>query len=133
MLFCGVLDPAEQASYINLSHWSAGSDTPQDLVPQGLIPSRTLFCGVSDPTGKLRPCRIRRQSFESLSFSLKGHFSKIVSMYKLHYPRHIVSMLKEPPFLKMVFCSVGYDTPGNHVRIRISRRIRNVNQKYFGA
>jgi hypothetical protein len=32
-----------------------------------------------------------------LPFSLKGHFSKIVCMYKLNYPRHIRSMLKEPP------------------------------------
>jgi hypothetical protein len=31
-------------------------------------------------------------------------------MYKLHYPRLIVSMLKEPPILKMFFCSAGYDT-----------------------
>jgi hypothetical protein len=28
-------------------------------------------------------------------------------MYKLHYPRLIVSMLKEPPFLKMVFVLRG--------------------------
>jgi hypothetical protein len=33
-------------------------------------------------------------------------------MYKLHYPRLIVSMLKEPPILKMVFCSAGYDPRG---------------------
>jgi hypothetical protein len=32
-----------------------------------------------------------------LPFSLKGHFSKIVCMYKLNYPRHIGSMVKEPP------------------------------------
>ncbi len=116
----------------------------QDLVPWGLIPRRILFCGVwylagfcsagyQTPTGKLRPHRIRRKSFESLPFSLKGHFSKIVCMYKLHYPRLIGSMLKEPPILKMFFCSAGHDTWQNHFWIRISRRIWNVNQKYFGA
>ncbi len=113
--------------------WSCGVWYPQDLVLRGLIPPRILFCGVSDPTGKLRLRRIRRKSFESLPFSLKGHFSKIVCIYKLHYPRLIVSMLKEPPTLKMVFCSAGYDTPQNHFRIWISRRIWNGNQKYFGA
>jgi hypothetical protein len=30
---------------------SAGFDTPQDFVPRGLIPRRTLFSGVSDPAG----------------------------------------------------------------------------------
>ncbi len=124
-LLCGVWYPARLGS--------AGSDTKQDLVLWGLIPCRILFCGVSDPTGKLRPCRIRRKSFESLPFSLKGHFSKMVCAYKLHYPRLIVSMLKEPPILKMDFCSAGYDTPRNHFRIWISRRIRKGNQKYFGA
>jgi hypothetical protein len=140
-LFCGVSDPAEQASaikYIHLCHCSAGydtfarissagSDTPQDLVLRGLIPRRILFCGVSDPTGKLRPHRIRQKKCKSLPFSL------IVCMYKLHYPRLIVSMLKESPILKMVFCSAGYDTPRNHFWIWTSRRIRNRNQKYFGA
>jgi hypothetical protein len=62
-----------------------------------------LFCGVSDPAGKLRPRRTGRKSFESLPFSLKGHFSKISCMYKLHYPRHIGFMLKEPPILNF-FC-----------------------------
>ncbi len=146
MLFCGVSDPAEQASalkYTHLCHCSAGSDTPQDLVPwgdtqqdlvlRGLIPRRILFSGVSDPTGKLRPRRISQKSFESLPFSLKVHFSKIVCMYKLHYPRLIVSMLKEPPILKMDFCSARYDTLRNYFRIWISRRIRKGNQKYFGA
>jgi hypothetical protein len=50
----------------------------------------------------------RQKSFNSLSFSLKGHFSKIICMYKLHYPRLIVSMLKKPPILKLVLCSAGY-------------------------
>ncbi len=100
---------------------------------QNIRPRRTLFCWVSDPTGKLRPLRIRRKSFESLPFSLKGHFLKIICIYELRYPRLIVSMLKEPPILKMVFCSAGYDTPRNHFRIRISRRIRNGNKKYFRA
>ncbi len=42
-----------------------------------------------------------------MPFSLKGHFSKIVYMYKLHYPRLIVSTLKEPPILKMFFVVRG--------------------------
>ncbi len=124
-LFPGVWYPAELCS--------AGSDTPKNFVRRSIRPRRMLFCGVSDLTGKLRPRRIRRKSFESLPFSLKGHFSKIICMYKVHYQRLIVSMLKEPPILKMFFCSVGYDTPRNHFRIRISRRIQNGNQKYCGA
>jgi hypothetical protein len=124
-LFCGVWYPARLGSV-----WS---DTPQDLVLRGLIPRRIFFCGVSDPTGKVRPRRILQKSFKSLPFSCKGQFSKIVCMNKLHYPRPIVSMLKEPPILKMFFCSAGYDTLRNHFRIRISRQIRNRNQKYFGA
>jgi hypothetical protein len=52
-------------------------------------------------------------------------------MYKLHYPRLIVSMLKEPPILEMVVCSAGYDTPRNHFRILISLGIQNRNKKYF--
>jgi hypothetical protein len=129
MLFCGVSDPAEQVSavkYTHLCHCSAGSDnparlgstgsdTPQDLVLRGLIPRRILFCGVSGPTGKLRLRRIRQKIFKSLPFSLKGHFLKIVCMYKLHYPRLIISMLKEPPILKIVFCSAMYDTPRNYI------------------
>jgi hypothetical protein len=92
-----------------------------------------LFCGVSDPTGKLRPRRIRQKCFKSLPFSLKSLFSKIVCMYKIHYPRLMVSMLKKPPVLKMFFCSAGYHTLRNHFRIWISRRIQNRNQNYFGA
>ncbi len=125
LLFFGVWYPARLGS--------AGSDTPQDLVLRGLIPRRILFCGVSDPTGKLRPRRIKQKSFKSLPFSLKGLFSKIVWMYKIHYPRLIVSMLKESPIIKMIFCSAGHDTPQNHFRIRISRRIWNKKQNYFGA
>ncbi len=121
----GVWYPAELCS--------AGSDTPQDFARRSTRPRRTLFCGVSDPTGKLRPRRIRQKSFESLPFSLKGHFLKIICMYKLHYPRLTGSMLKEPHILKMVFCSAGYDTPRNHFRIRISWWIRNGNKKYVGA
>jgi hypothetical protein len=113
-LFCGVWYPARLSS--------AGSDTPQGLVLLGLIPRRILFCGVSDPTGKLRPRRTRRKSFESLPFSLKGHFSKSC-MYLLHYPRHIVFMLKGP-LLKFFLCSVGSDTPQNNIEIQISTRIR---------
>jgi hypothetical protein len=74
-----------------------GSDTPQDLVLQGVIPRRILFCSVSDPAGRLKPLGTRRKSFESFPFSLKGHFSKIICMQKLHYPKHIGFMLKEPP------------------------------------
>jgi hypothetical protein len=123
MLFCGVSDLAEQVSAIKcaqLYHCSAGSDTLQYLVPRGLIPRRTLFCGVwypagvSDPAGRLGPRRTRRKSFESLPFSLKGHFSKIVRMHRLHYPRHKWYMLKESPIWKTVFCSAGPDTPQNN-------------------
>jgi hypothetical protein len=49
MLFCRVSDPAEKDHAIKYTHLcpcSAGSDTLQDLVPRGLIPSRILFCGV---------------------------------------------------------------------------------------
>jgi hypothetical protein len=96
-LFCGVWYPARLSS--------AGSDTPHGLVLRGLIPRRIFFCGVSNPAGKLRPHRTRRKSFESLLFSLKGHFSKIVCIYKLHYPRHIGFMLKESPIWKIcLFC-----------------------------
>ncbi len=94
-LFCGVWYPARLSS--------AGSDTTQGLVLRGLIPCRILYCGVSDPAGKLRPRRTRRKSFESLPFTLKGLFSKIGCMYKLHYPRHIGFMLKEPPIWNF-FC-----------------------------
>jgi hypothetical protein len=47
----------------------------QDLVIWGLIPRMILFCRVSDPAGELNPHRFRPKSFESLPFSLKGHFS----------------------------------------------------------
>ncbi len=121
MLYCGVSDLAEQVSAVKctqLCQCSAGSDTPQDWVLWGLIPRRILFCGawysrrilfcgVSDPAGRLRPRGTRRKSFESLPFSLKGHFSKIVCMHKLDYPWYIGLMLKEPPIWKMVFCSTG--------------------------
>ncbi len=99
MLFRGDWYPARPSS--------EGSDTLQDLVLRGLIPRRILFCGVSDPAGKLRPSGTRQKSFESLPFSLKGHFSKIVCMHKLHYPRHIRSMLLEPPIWKTVFVPRG--------------------------
>jgi hypothetical protein len=52
-------------------------------------------------------------------------------MYKLQYPRLKVSTLKEPPILKMIFCSAGYDTPCNQIRIRISQRIQNRYIKYI--
>jgi hypothetical protein len=120
-LFCGVSDPAEQVYAIKCTqhcYCSAGSDTPQDLVLRGLIPGRVLVCG-----GKWRP--------RSLPFSLKGHFSKIVCMYKLHYPRHIWSMLKEPPIWKFFLCSAGSDTPQHNFEIWISPRIRTRIQKCF--
>ncbi len=116
-LFCEVSDPTEQVYAIKctqLCHCSAWSDTPKNnvlrgLVLWGLIPRRILFCGVSDPAGKLRPCRTRRKSFESLPFSLKGHFSKIGCMYKLHYPRHLEFILKEPLYeIFFVFHGVWY-------------------------
>ncbi len=133
-LFCGVSDPAEQVYAIKctqLCHCSAGPDTPQDLGLRGLIPRRIFFCEVSDPAGKLRPRRTRRKSFESLTFSLKGHFPKIGCMYKLHYPRHIRFMLKEPPIWNFFLCSAGSDTPQNNFKIRISLRIRTRIRKCF--
>jgi hypothetical protein len=128
MLFCGVSDLAEQVSAIKctpLCICSAGSDTLQDLVLWGLIPHRILFCGVwyprrslfcgaSDPAGRSRPRGTRWKSFESLPFSLKGHFLKIVCMHKLHYPKHIGFMIKEPPIWKTVLCSAGSVTPQNN-------------------
>ncbi len=105
-LFCGVWYPARLSS--------GGSDTLQDLVLRGLIPRRILFCWVSDPAGRLRPHGTRRNSFESLPFSLKGHFSKIVCMHKLHYPSHMGFMLKELSIWKTFFCSAGSDTPQNN-------------------
>ncbi len=122
-LFCGVWYPARLSS--------AGSDTPQGLILRGLIPRRILFCGVSDPAGKLRPRRTRQKSFESLPFSSKGHFSKIPCMYKLHFPRHIEFMLKEPSIWKFCLCSAGCDTPQNNFEIRISPRIRTRIRKCF--
>jgi hypothetical protein len=98
-MFCVVWNPTRLSS--------AGSDTLQGLVLPGLIPRRILFCGVSDPADKLRPRRTRRKSFESLPFSLKGHFSEIGYMYKLHYPRHIGFMLQEPPIWKYLLSSAG--------------------------
>ncbi len=134
-LFCGVSDPAEQVYAIKctqLCHCSAGSDTPQGLVLQGLIPRRILFCGVSDPAGKLRPRRTRWKSFEkNLLFSLKGQFSKIGCMYKLHNPRHIEFILKEPPIWTFFLCSAGSDTLQNNFEIRISPRIWTRIRKCF--
>ncbi len=87
-LFCRVWYPSRLSS--------VGSDTRRILFCEVWYPVGFCFAGVSDPTGKLRPRGTRRKSFESLPFSLKGHFSKIVCIYKLHYPRHVGSMLKEP-------------------------------------
>ncbi len=127
-LFCGVWYPTRLGS--------AGSDTPQDLVLRGLIPRRILFCGVSDPTGKLRPRRIRQKSFKSLPLSLKGHFSKLFACINYTTQGLLYPSLKSPLSWKLFFfffCSAGYDTPRNQFQIRISRRIRNRNQKCFGA
>ncbi len=122
-LFCRVWYPARLSS--------AGSDTPQVLVLRGLIPRRILFCGVSGPAGKLRLRQTRRKSFESLPFSLQGHFLKIGCMYKLHYPRHIEFMLKEPSIWNFFLCSAGSDIPQNNFEIRISPRIRTRIRKCF--
>ncbi len=73
-----------------------GSDTLQDFVLWGIRPH-----------WQIKTLQNQTKSFESLPFSLKGPFSKIVCMYTLHYPRLIVSMLKEPPILKMVFVLRG--------------------------
>ncbi len=126
-LFCGVWYPARLSfagirprrirvcytMYTTLP-FSVGSDTPQGLVLRGLIPRWILFCGVSDPAGKLRPCRTGRKRFESLPFSLNGHFLKIGCKYKLHDPRHIGLMLKEHSIWKIFLCSAGSDTPQNN-------------------
>jgi hypothetical protein len=109
---------------------SAGSDTLQDLVLRSLIPRRILFCRVLDPNSKVRPRGVRRKSFESLPFSLKGHFSKIVCMYKQHYSRHIWPMLKEPPILKMLFCSTGSDPTEQGLNLNNSEN-SNQNSKMF--
>ncbi len=146
-LFCGVSDPTEQVYAIKctqLCHCSvgsgytvrlssAGSDTPQDLVLRGLIPRRILFCGVSDPAGKLRPRRTRWKCFESLSFSLKGHFSKIICIYKLHYLGLIGSVFKVHSILKNLFLfrRVWYNKNENNFEIRISPRIWTRIQKCF--
>jgi hypothetical protein len=90
--------------------FSVGSDTLQDLVLQHLIPSRILVGGVSDPTGKLGPHGIRQKSFESLPFPSNGHFSKIIFMHILHYPKHKGSMLKEPLVLKIFFVLIARRT-----------------------
>ncbi len=54
-------------------------------------------------------------------------------MYKLHYPRLIISMLKEPPILKIIFCTAGYDTPRNHIQVWLSPQIQNGYEKIFWA
>jgi hypothetical protein len=111
------------------------------IVLQVLILHRILFYGVWYPTGffsagyqtppgKLRPCGIRWKSFESLPFPLKGH-NFFVCMYKPLYSSHIGSMLKEPPILKIIFCSTGSDTLQNNFSIWISPKIRTRILKCF--
>ncbi len=143
MLFCRVSDPIVQASaikYTHLCYCSEGSDTPQDLVLWGLIPRRILFCsvgyltrfcsaGYQTPLAKLRSHRIRRKSFESFPFSLKGHFSKIICLYKLHYSRVTGSMLKAPPIWKMLFCGVWHPAePLSNLNIsaNLKRKPKNI-------
>ncbi len=65
---------------------SAGSVTPQDFVLWGIR-----------PRWQIKTPQNQMKKFESFPFSLKGHFAKIVCMYKLCYPSHIGSMLKESP------------------------------------
>jgi hypothetical protein len=67
-----------------------------------------------------------------LPFSLKRHLSKIVCMYKLHYPGHIGSMLKEPPILKIFFLFRGSDTLRNNFSIGITPRIQTRIRKCLG-
>ncbi len=118
-LFCGVWYPTRLSS--------VGSDTPQDIVIQGLKPRKMLFCGVSDPADRLRPRGTRQKSFESLPFSLKEHFSKIVCMHKLHYPRHIWFMLKEPLSEKQFF------VPRSLIPLIIRTRIWNCFRVWIGC
>jgi hypothetical protein len=117
-LFCGVWYPARLSS--------VGSDTQQGLVLQDFV---------------LRGIRPRWQiktpqnltSFESLPFSLKGHFSKIVSMYKLHYPRHIGSMLKEPPILTFFVCFQGVWYPTEQLwNSNISENSNQISKMFYG-
>jgi hypothetical protein len=72
-----------------------------------------------------------KKFFGSLPFSIKGHFSKIICMYKLHYPRHIGFMLKELPFWNILFCSAGSDTPRNNLEVPISPRMQTRIWKHF--
>jgi hypothetical protein len=122
-LFCWVSDRAEQGSSIkctHLCHCSAGSDTPQDFVLWGIRPSLQI----KTPQNQLK-------KFESLTFSLKGHYSKTVCMHKLHYPRHIGSVLKDPHILKINFCSAGSDTPGNNFLNSNNFKNTSQNSKMF--
>ncbi len=132
-LFCGVSDPAEQVYAIKCMYTtlprlsSAGSDTPQDLVLRGLIPRRILFCGVSVRLRwQIKTPQNQTKKFWELAFSLKEHFSKIVYIYKLHYRRHIGSMLKEPPIWSIFLCSAGSDSPQNNFEIRYLREFARI-------
>ncbi len=110
-----------------------------NVVHRGLIPYKTLFCGVWYPARLkfqgiwypagscsatqnkilrgIRPCwQIKTpwnqmKKFWELAILFKGTLFEIIWMYKLHYPRCIGSKLKEPPIWKMFFCSAGSDTP----------------------
>jgi hypothetical protein len=53
-------------------------------------------------------------------------------MYKLHYPRLIVSMLQEPPILQMVFCSAGYEFEFEYLG-EFEIEIKNILEQESGA
>ncbi len=136
MLFRRVSDPAEQVYAIKctqLCHCSVGSDTPQDLVLRGLIPGRVLFCRVIPqdfvpwgirPRWQIKTPQNQTKNWE-LAIHFKGHFLKFGCMYKLHYPRHIGFMLKEP-FIWFFFVFVP-----RGLEIRIFPIIRTRIRKCF--
>jgi hypothetical protein len=64
-----------------------GSDPPQDFLLWDIRPRWQIET----------PQNLTKKSFESLLFSLKGHFLKIICMFKLQYPRH-------SPLSKIFFC-----------------------------
>ncbi len=128
-LFCRVSDPAEQGSaikYTHLFHCSAGSYTPQDLVPWDLKPRRILFCGVwylagfcsagvANPSGKLRPGRIRRKSSESLpfprgttfEFKYLGEFEMEIKNNLGHESGAHMGLIHENNQRPKILCNVG--------------------------
>jgi hypothetical protein len=108
MLFRGVWYPAGLCS--------AGSDTPQDFVKQGIRPRRTLFCGVSDPAEQVyaikstQICHCSAGSDTPQDLVLRGLIPRRVLFCGVWYPARL--------------SSAGSDTPqGLVLRGLITRRI----------